>query len=1195
MMYSNAPAQHFLTALARLTENPRAQGDLFERLTKEWLLNAPPHQQLFKEVDLWRDWAARQNIDQTDTGIDLVARTYDDEYCAIQCKFFSPEHNLQKSDIDSFFTASGKTYSGVRFSQRKIVATTAKWSKHAETAIANQQINCTRLDFTAELSNANINWDAVRQILPWDDTEDKKIKYSSPQDELDIQEPEMAVNINFESLLGKILPIQRDGNISGKQLRPHQQQAVDDVIAGFQNADRGKLIMACGTGKTFTVLKIAEQLAPPNRNTGGNILFLVPSLALLSQTLHAWSADAMHPLRNFAVCSDTKVNKRSEDISVCDLAIPATTDSKKLAEQLKQSTSRTNVVFATYHSIDVVIKAQQQGAPDFDLIICDEAHRTTGVESDKKEQSYFTKVHDPEKLRGNKRLYMTATPRIYSPSAKVKAKEQDVEMFSMDDPEKYGEEFHRLDFSDAVGQNLLSDYKVLILAVDEAHVSKAMQTQFATNGELNLNDATKIIGCWNGLAKRIKNAEAGGITDTVPMRRAVAFTQTIAASKQVAAHFPAIIKEYAEQNPQEDALQCEVTHVDGTQNALIRNQALQWLKEEPQDNGCHILSNVRCLSEGVDVPALDAVMFLNPRKSQVDIVQSVGRVMRKAEGKDYGYIILPISIAADVSPEEALRNHDKYRVVWEVLQALRAHDNHFNAEINKIELNNNQSEKINVIGVGFDDDSDNQSDSTAGIKEQIQKDLFNLNEWRDAIYAKMVLKCGDRRYWETWATDVADIAARHTTRIKTLIGSSEANYRELFEEFLAELQQNLNPAVTEDDAIEMLSQHIITRPVFDALFGNADFVTKNPVSKTMQTMLELLDEQNLARESEGLEKFYDSVHQRAKGIDNAKGKQKIILELYDKFFKTAFPKMAERLGIVYTPVEIVDFIIHSVDELLHKEFGQGITAKDVHLLDPFTGTGTFITRLLQSGRIKDQDLARKYKQEIHANEIVLLAYYIAAINIEQVYHHLQANKNKQANYQSFEGIALTDTFQINERDDDILNKIFPVNSARVQRQKKTPIRVIVGNPPYSAGQRSANDANRNLKYKKLDEKINETYAKHSTATNLQNLYDSYIRAIRLASERIGDEGIVAFVTNSGYIDSVAMDGLRKCLYEEFNSIYCFNLRGNARTSGETRRKEKGNVFGKGTRTPVAILLMVKNSTPPPPPRKSLCHLLSRHR
>ncbi|MFM6752817.1 MAG: Eco57I restriction-modification methylase domain-containing protein, partial [Dolichospermum sp.] len=355
------------------------------------------------------------------------------------------------------------------------------------------------------------------------------------------------------------------------------------------------------------------------------------------------------------------------------------------------------------------------------------------------------------------------------------------------------------------------------------------------------------------------------------------------------------------------------------------------------------------------------------------------------------------------------------------------------------------------------------------------------------------------------------------------------------------------------EAIEMLSQHLITKPVFDALFEGYEFTKFNPVSQTMQRMLDVLEGQSLQKDVQTLEKFYQSVRERASGIDNAEGKQRIIIELYDKFFRAAFPKLVERLGIVYTPVEVVDFIIKSADFALKQEFGVGLSDEGVHILDPFTGTGTFMVRLLQSGLIKREDLQRKFSYELHCNEIVLLAYYIAAINIEESYHFLtqypptplakgglDSPPFNQGGYQPFNGIVLTDTFQMFENEGFLLEKIFPENNQRVINQKQNDITVIIGNPPYSAGQTSENDGNKNLKYDQLDSRIADTYAKYSSATLKNSLYDSYIRGFRWGSDRIKDKGIVCFVSNGSFIDNNAMDGFRKCLVDEFTSIYCFN-------------------------------------------------------
>lgn len=939
------------------------------------------------------------------------------------------------------------------------------------------------------------------------------------------------------------------------RLREHQKIALDKVIEGLKEADRGQLIMACGTGKTFTSLRIAEAIAVGNvlsNDSSGKVLFLVPSISLLSQTLREWTTEAKAPIHSFVVCSDSKVGKKSEseDISTHDLAFPATTDSKKLAQQVKDfvNTGQPLVIFSTYQSIQVVAEAQDKGLPEFDIIICDEAHRTTGVTLLNEDESHFVRVHDQFFIKAKKRLYMTATPRLYSDGSKSKAKENNAILCSMDDESIYGNELFRLGFAEAVGKGLLSDYKVMVLAVDEKYVNKTFQSQIAdSNNEINLDDAVKITGCWNGLSKRIVNGQNAEI-DTSPMHRAVAFSRSIKDSKRITELFSQIVEEYSQQHQDDEStLTCEVEHVDGTFNALKRNEKLDWLKAEVTDHGnlCRILSNARCLSEGVDVPALDAVMFLNPRNSVVDVVQSVGRVMRKAEGKQYGYIILPIGIPSDILPEDALADNQKYKVVWQVLQALRAHDDRFNATVNQIELNKTRPANIQIIGVGETRPGNNEISAGKSEPRQLSINFPHLDEWRDAIYAKIVLKCGDRQYWESWAKDVVQIAERHITRIKALLEGSELEHRVAFDEFLQGLRDNLNPSIDEDDAIEMLSQHLITKPIFDALFEGYQFTQHNPVSITMQKMLDIMEGQALEKETASLDKFYASVKERATGIDNTVGKQRIVVELYNKFFRTAFPRMAERLGIVYTPIEVVDYIIKSVNDALRQEFGLSLSDKGVHILDPFTGTGTFIVRLLQSRLIRPEDLEYKYKNESHANEIMLLAYYIAAINIEETYHGLT-----KVDYQPFDGIVLTDTFQMTEGKGTLEEKMFPENNQRVARQNNNEIRVIIGNPPYSVGQTNENDGNKNLKYPQLDERIRQTYAIHSSATNKNSLYDSYIRAFRWASDRIKDTGVICFVSNSSFIDNNAMDGLRKCFVDEFTSIYCFNLRGNARTSGE---------------------------------------------
>ncbi len=1142
---------------AAVTE--REKGTYFEELVCVYLRNEATYRDLYEKVWTYADWAKERDLSGKDTGIDLVARTQGTgEYHAIQCKLYAEDYRVQKKDIDSFFTASGKA----PFSHRIIVTTTNNWSEHAEDALQGQQPPVSKIDLQA-LEDSQIDW-------------------------------------------ARYQPSQPVALKARKQLREHQQTALNAVTAGLKQAERGKLIMACGTGKTFTSLKIAEHLA----GKGKRVLFLVPSLSLLSQTLTEWTQESDTPLHSFAVCSDSDVGKKrkAEDDAVQtfthELRYPATTHADRLAAEMlkRHDADHMSVVFSTYHSIDVISRAQHDhGLDAFDLVICDEAHRTTGATFDDDDESAFVRIHDADYIRSAKRLYMTATPRIYGDSAKIKAESGEVTLCSMDDEALYGKELFVINFSEAVQRGLLTDYKVLVLTVEESVINRRLQELLKDeDNQLKVDDAAKIVGCWKALAKQGLHEQLIG--DTEPMKRAVAFCQVISpnykgskhkvSSINIASMFQSVVEAYQESEEIEEAarLICEAEHVDGGMNASAKEAKLNWLKEEPPVNTCRILSNVRCLSEGVDVPALDAVLFLTPRNSQVDVVQSVGRVMRNAPGKKRGYVVLPVVIPAGMEPHEALNDNQTYKVVWQVLQALRSHDDSFDAMVNKLDLIGSDPRKMEVIAIT---DKPQKKAKSAG-KAQVGKGQYGIGEKRakfeaegqmtqqaeltyevgeieKAIYAKIVDKCGNRHHWEDWANDIARIARTHIDRIQGILENSEyESERTTFNAFAAELRDDLNDSITDAEIVEMLAQHLVTKPVFDALFDEYSFASHNPMSKAMQGVLDALNEHQLAKEADTLEKFYQSVRQRASGIDSAQGKQRIIVELYDKFFRNAFPRMTERLGIVYTPVEVVDFILHSVNHLLQKEFGQTLGSKGVHIIDPFTGTGTFITRLIQSGLIKPEELPHKYRHEIHANELVLLAYYIAAINIEAAYHGQVIDE-----YTPFEGICLTDTFQMYEKD-DLVDELLEDNSARRKRQKELDIRVIVGNPPYSVGQRSENDNNDNVQYPYLDGRIRATYADRSDATLAKGLYDSYIRAIRWASDRIGDAGIIGFVTNAGFVEANTADGLRKCLVDEFSSLYVFHLRGNQRTSGETSRKEGGKIFGSGSRAPIAISLLVKN-------------------
>jgi len=493
----------------------RHLGDRFERLICRYLELDPIFADQFSNVWMWNEWPKKGNTG--DIGIDIVAEERaTGEFCGIQCKFYLPEHTLSKDDIDSFLNALGDK----RFTSGIIISTTDKWGTNAEKSLQNRDKPVRRLR-VQDLDDSPIDW--------------SKFSLKNPQ----------ALSLRTK-----------------KKLRPHQNAAKTDVTTGLAEADRGKLIMACGTGKTFTSLRTAEEMAAT-----GHVLFLVPSLSLLSQSLREWTAEAEVPLHALAVCSDVNIGKRSNrdapgdddnaDLQISDLAFPATTSAKELVRSYKAihaknaktgSPARMTVVFSTYHSIQAVADAQKAGLPEFDLIICDEAHRTTGVTLSGQDESHFVKIHDADFIKGKKRLYMTATPRLYGDDAKTKAAEANAELCSMDDPALFGEELHRLGFGQAVGADLLSDYKVLVLAVDEKYVNKTFQRQIAdSDNALKLDDAVKITGCWNGLAKRLDHStatEADLQGDTGHMTRAVAFSRSIKDSKAFVQQMADLIEAY---------------------------------------------------------------------------------------------------------------------------------------------------------------------------------------------------------------------------------------------------------------------------------------------------------------------------------------------------------------------------------------------------------------------------------------------------------------------------------------------------------------------------------------------------------------------------------------------------------------------------------------------------------------------------
>ena len=583
------------------------------------------------EIVRWADWAEREELtglDGRDIGIDLVARRTNGNWVAIQCKCYDDRHRLGKGEIDKFLGGSQQQV----FRLRWIVAT-CRWGENAEKAILNASPQVTQLDFNQ-----------YRNVLVAEEMADRPV-----------QEP---------------WPLQAD--------------AIEDTVTGLRNHDRGRLVMACGTGKTFTSLRASEELV----KDGGRILFAAPTIALVSQARREWLRQTTRRLECIVVCSDPYAGGRNEneDMRVSELECPVTTDPAAIAIAL-DGDGPTRVVFCTYQSLRRVTDAQASyDAAAFNLAIADEAHRTTGAllgrRTGKNREVDFQEFHDEERLRAHKRLYMTATPRIYTDRSKSKLAARGIGVVDMGDFDVYGPELHRLPFAKAVEHQMLSDYRVIVLGVGRSSVTAALRrrleeldTDDSRKSAPDTNDMTRVLGvslALNGVTEGTALEQPGKLP------RTMAFANSIRRSRWYAGALmePQVLASTTRRIEGEGrAMKVVARHLDASASALVRNRELRALAEADREGECRIVCNVKLFTEGVDVPQLDAVAFLDPRDSQVDVVQAVGRVMRKAEGKRFGYIIIPVIVEPGQDVVAALeRGTEGYQTVGRVLRALQAHD-----------------------------------------------------------------------------------------------------------------------------------------------------------------------------------------------------------------------------------------------------------------------------------------------------------------------------------------------------------------------------------------------------------------------------------------------------------------------------------------------------------------------------------------
>ena len=617
-------------ALARIRADSKSEtdkGTWFELLTIQFLKQDPTF-----EVDgvwRWRDWPEREaltGLDGRDMGIDLVARLRNKAWVAVQCKFYAEDRRISRKDIYSFITESECE----PFVQRWMIVT-CPWGEGAERALARK--------LTIPVRRIDLRDYADRPVLEVRKPKDRWI-------------------------------------LDGKRL-----EAVDAVIDGLetQGHDRGKLIMACGTGKTFVSLKASERLAPDD----GRVLFAAPSIALVSQARKEWLTHTERMMTSLVVCSDSTAGGRGESdkAGLDDLVCPVASNPPEIADHLRGGKG-VKAVFCTYQSLDKVIEAQRDfGGPEFDLAIADEAHRTVGVEAE--QEKAFQNFHRPA-LRIRKRLYMTATPRIYSPRSKERLidRQKGLQIYDMDDPAIYGRQLYRLKFKDAVAAGMLSDYRVIVLGVRSEWITDSLTQLVTKTPKIKPSDAIRLLGVSLAVNGHIQG-EAYDIPQG-PLGRTLAFANSIARSKWYAATIndPDLrsrttrrIRMDAGEDAQA-AVKVVAEHLDGSHSALKRNQGLRNLREGAvKRNECRMVCNAKLFSEGIDVPQLDAVVFLDPRQSHIDILQAVGRVMRRSEGKRFGYIVIPIALKEGESVNDALaEDRDGFKAVGDVLRALQSHD-----------------------------------------------------------------------------------------------------------------------------------------------------------------------------------------------------------------------------------------------------------------------------------------------------------------------------------------------------------------------------------------------------------------------------------------------------------------------------------------------------------------------------------------
>ncbi len=1173
--------KQWLTAEDFVGEKGKRSEELGKRLERLCLhiMQYHPLGREAKEVLMWEDFVDKYQLPITreDWGSDLAAILNTKDYINIQCKNYPGINKIDKEKIDGFIN---------------------DWNR-------NEFISQGWLVYNGELTSKALEViDKENQIR-----KRKQIKLIHVDEILDeVIEKLQEVN-NIEKIEDFWNIIQKDKKLlrTKKQAYDYQIEAVQEAKKHFidKHKSRGTLIMACGSGKTFTAFSIMKEITKPKEL----ILFLVPSLDLMRQSIMFARLDADFDFNGFAVCSakDAVRRNKNDNPFVSDAEMPIgrviTTPEEIKNEYHKLKTlddSKRIIIFGTYQSLDKVMKAQKSevlknNLPSFNLIICDEAHKTAKI---KNNESKFSSIHDNEKISAEKRMYMTATPKIFTETAKEKSKEYDVELLSMDDVDTFGIQFFKFTFTDGVNKERLSDFRVCVPALWGGQYSEEYQKLKGTQN-ITLSDYTRLMGVAKILLK--KNIHS-----------AISFCRyAIAKKSESSLSLTNFFQDYLKKH--EDLKdKIKMIHIDGTMSTATRKVKINQLKNYSSEQ-CVILSNAKCLTEGVDVPALDAVIFMHPRDSEIDIVQATGRVMRKSKHKAYGRVILPIvgflSEKQKTDEVEVVLDADEkeYKKIRTILNHLRspAVKKSLTKNINNVlELGDDWDEKEIEVIVEIDEKKlekaianrkklsnryKKPNQKTKGQKnnqrahygDDIKKEIIRTMKvaYEENIKSGVLKRIGTRSYWNIW---MSSYLKGHADRTKTYISNllAKVENQNSLKKFMDNLKTYLDPDLKPVDVINLLRDSFVTEPIFNTLFPNS--LINNPVAKTINNFMKDLElDKAMNEERKNLKSFYEEIEIEVKTIKKESAKQELLRKIYEKYIQVIYPSKAEELGIVYTPIEVIDFILNSVNYLLKKEFKKvSFNSKEVKVLDPFTGVGTFITRLLSKdlNLVDDKHLFVKYNNDIWANEILLLPYYIASTNIQYVFNQrfkIEQNHQKDINtnsYYPFPGIIWNDTFLLHEKQIFINDD----NNVRVNKLKQESINVIVGNPPYSV--KAIPD-----KYKFLKSKISKLASK-SKAKRTNGVYNSYIMSFIYSIDKIkssNKNGIIAFITNNGYLYNDSCDSFREYLVNKFYKIFIINLKGRGTNSIRSNESQKeGESIFKGKMVGACLfigILKVKNN------------------